>query len=249
MSTVPRALLSVRYYQAAQDYLRSLPPEHFIESTPQATQRSIFLASLALVHAHRPDIQYFNELLIQYERKKEKKPGQVVPDNMVAVHDEPLVAEGSYDVPLQPVGPYWVLEYVSKGNQRKDYEDSMTKYEHELKVPYYLMFVPDQQELTLYRHNRRKYVSVRPNEQGRYAIPELEMELGLLHGWVRFWFRGQLLPLPAELQQQLDQLRQQLTNAEQQLTNAEQRASQAEQELARLRALLAQHGIQDEPGG
>ena len=30
----PRMLLSVRYYEAAQDYLRKLPLEHFMESTP-----------------------------------------------------------------------------------------------------------------------------------------------------------------------------------------------------------------------
>ena len=98
---------------------------------------------------------------------------------MVVLHDRPLRVEGSYDVPLQPVSPFWVLEYVSKNSRRKDYELSMDKYEHQLKVPYYLLFVPDEQEMTLYRHTGEKYVSVKPDEQGRYALPELELELGL----------------------------------------------------------------------
>src|SRR5207302_2581574 len=102
------------------------------------------LASLALVHALWAVVQYFNELLVQYAREGSRRPIQVVPDNMVVLHDQPIKAEGSYDVPLQPVGPFWVLEYVSKNNRRKDYEDSMYKYEHELKVPYYLLFVPDE---------------------------------------------------------------------------------------------------------
>ncbi len=53
---------------------------------------------------------------------------------MVVVHEQPLDVEGSYDVPLQPVKPFWVLEYVSKSNRRKDYDDNRRKYEQELKV-------------------------------------------------------------------------------------------------------------------
>jgi hypothetical protein len=110
MSTsIPRALLEVRYYQAAQEYMRNLPPEHFMEAVVQATQRKITLESLDLVHAARPDIQVFNELLVQYQRGADKTPGQVVPDNMVVVHDNPIEVEKSYDVPFQPVGPFWVL--------------------------------------------------------------------------------------------------------------------------------------------
>jgi Uma2 family endonuclease len=196
---VPRMLLEVRYYQAAQEYLRSLPLEHFMEAVPQATQRKITLESLDLVHAQRPDVHVFNELLVQYPLPRQKRPGQVVPDNMVVVHAGTLKAEGSYDVPLQPAGPFWMLEYVSKNNSRKDYDDNLQKYEHQLKVPYYLLFQPDVLELTLYRHTGRKYVSVKPDDAGRLALPELELGVALLDDWVRFWFRGQLLPLPADL--------------------------------------------------
>ena len=119
MSTLPRQLLQIRYYEAAQEYLRNLPLRHFMESTPQATQRAITLASLALVHARRPEVQLFNELLLQYPVGKRKKPGQVVPDNMVVVHSEPIEAVGSYDLPLQPVLPLVVMEYVYAGNRAK----------------------------------------------------------------------------------------------------------------------------------
>jgi hypothetical protein len=100
---------------------------------------------------------------------------------------------------LQPVGPFWVLEYVSPSNKRKDYDDSFHKYERELKVPYYLLFYPDDQELTLYRHNGKKYVSVKPNERDRRELPQLDLEIGMLDEWVRFWYQGELLPLPADL--------------------------------------------------
>src|SRR5438477_12960489 len=99
---VPPHLLRLRFYEAEQEYLRSLPLEHFMESTPQARQREITLESLALVRALRADFQVFNELLVQYPLARGNRFGQVVPDNMVVIHDQPIDAEGSYDVPLQP---------------------------------------------------------------------------------------------------------------------------------------------------
>jgi Uma2 family endonuclease len=228
--TKPRHLLSLEYDKYAEEYLRSLPPEHFMEATGQSIQREITLESLALVKARRPDVHVFNELLVQYPYGNEPKPHQVVPDNMVVVYDKPIKARGNYKVPLQPVGPFWVLEYVSKESKRKDYDDNMQKYEQELKVPYYLTFYPDEQELTLYRHNKRKYVSVKPNAEGRLALPELNLEMALLDGWCRFWYQGELLPLPAELLHRLEEAEQ---RAEQEKQRAEQEKQRAEQEKQR----------------
>src|SRR5205823_2531421 len=115
--------------------------------------------------------------------------------------------------------------------------ESFEKYEQELKVPYYLVFYPDNQELTLYRHTGRKYRATPPNEHGRHAIPELDLEVGLMDGWVRFWYQGELLPLPAELQRDLDETRRQLLEekrrAEQEKQRAEQEKQRAEQEKQR----------------
>jgi Uma2 family endonuclease len=224
--TTPADPELVAFYEAAErEYLRSLPPEHFMEATDHAHQRKITLESFDVVHTARPDVQCFNELLVQYPRGKRKKLGQVVPDNFVLVHPVPVVARGSFNTPLQPVGPLLVLEYVSKYNKRKDYDDNFEKYEKELKIPYYLLFYPDNEELTLFRMTAKGYSAVRPNARGRYAVPELELEAQLLSGWVRFWFRGELVPLPAELLRRLNATEDQLA------------AAQAE--LARLRAELA----------
>jgi Uma2 family endonuclease len=223
----PRALIAVAYEEAAREYLRSLPLEHFMEATAQATQREITLESLALVKARRPDVHVFNELLVQYPLPGQRKPGQVVPDNMVVISAQPLQAESSYNLPLEPVGPFWVLEYVSKNNKRKDYEDSFDKYERDLKVPYYLVFYPDNQELTLYRHTGKKYISVKPNKHGRYPIPELDLEVGLAGGWVRYWYKGELLPLPAELQRDLDEARRRADDATRRADEATRRANDA----------------------
>src|SRR5262249_32028765 len=107
----PRPLVRLEYAKAADAYLHSLPLEHFMETTAQATQRQITLESLDLVHACRNDVQVFNELLVQYPYGRGQRLRQVVPDNMVVVHDQPIQADTSYDMPLQPVGPFWVLEY------------------------------------------------------------------------------------------------------------------------------------------
>jgi Uma2 family endonuclease len=234
----PRGHVEVSYVEAAQEYLRSLPPEHFMEAVPQATQRKITVESMDLVHAQRPDIQTFNELLVQIQVPGRRKPEQVVPDNMVVVCDQQIKADGSYDVPLQPVGPFWVLEYVSKSSRRKDYDENFDKYEQIFKVPYYLAFYPENQELTLYRLRRSRYATGRPNAQGRYAIPELELEVGLLEGWVRFWFRGELLALPADLQNELLETRRQLAEERRQLTEERQRNAELTQQLEKVRQEL-----------
>jgi hypothetical protein len=146
--TVPPGLdldrLKVLYEWAEQRYLESLSLEHFMESTPHATQRKITLESFDLIRVSRPDIQCFNELLVQYPRPGQTldKPGQVVPDNMVVVHHEPINAMGNF---------------------------------------------------------------------GRYAITELELEAALHDGWMRFWFRGELLPLPGDLLVELEATKKELT--------------------------------------
>lgn len=234
-TNLPPALIEVAYAETARQYLRKLTLENHMEATSQATQRKITLESLDLVQARRPEVQLFNELLVQYPRPGHKKPGQVVPDNMVVLHDKPIKADGSYDVPIQPVGPFWVLEYVSKSNKRKDYDDNFDKYEQELKVPYFLLFYPDNQDLTLYRLHNGKYVSVKPNERDRYAIPELELELALLDGWVRYWFRGELLPLPAQMLHDLEAAQRQTEEQRRRAENAEQRAAALQRELDQLR--------------
>ncbi len=218
------------YERAAHAYLRGLPLEHFMEATTQATQRKITLESLDLLHARRPDVQVFNELLVQYPLPGQRRPGQVVPDNMVVLCDEPTKAKTSFNVSLEPAPPFWVLEYVSRSNPRKDYVDNREKYERQLKVRYYLRFDPELQDLTLYHHTGKRYVAAKANARGRCRISELDLEIGLRDGWVRFWHFGKLLPLPAELQRDLDQAAQAAAEAGR---RAESEARRADAEARR----------------
>src|SRR5262249_24735321 len=117
---------------------------------------------------------------------------------------------------------------------------SFRKYERELKVPYYLVFYPDAGELTLYRHNKRKYVTVKPNGNGRYPVRELELEVALLDGWIRYWYKGELLPLPADLQRQLDQARREAEEARRQTEQARRQAEEAQREAEEARRQAAE---------
>jgi Uma2 family endonuclease len=249
-STKPRALIAVSYEEWAREYLRSLPPEHFMEAVGQSTQRKVTLESFDVLKLRRPDVHVFSEMLVQYPRPRQRRPGQVVPDNMIVLCNKPIRADSSFNLPLEPCRPFWMLEYVSKNNKRKDYEDNFDKYEQELRVPYYLTFYPDDQELTLYRHDGKKYVSVKPNKHGRLPIPKLDLEVGLLDGWVRFWHLGELLPLPADLELALKEAQRRADEADRRAEQAQRRADEeksradeferrlaaVEHELAQLRA-------------
>jgi hypothetical protein len=107
--------------------------------------------------------------------------------------------------------------------------DNLRRYERDLKVPYYLLFDYEKQTVTLYHHKNRRYVPVKPNEHGRLAVTELELELAILDGWVRFWYKGKLLPLPAEMQSELDAM---TRRAE----TAEREAAELRKEVEKLRA-------------
>ncbi|MDY3552040.1 Uma2 family endonuclease [Gemmata sp. JC717] len=224
------AQLELAYRYAAAAYRFAERRCHDDVAPARVAQRDITRWSLEIVRGARSAVQTFTNLLIQYPQNGTNEPGQIRPDNTVFVH--PLAPGESYNTPLQPVGPFLVLEYVSKASARKDEETSYAKYERELKVPYYLLFYPDADEFTLFRLGETGYTSVVPNAFGRCPIPELELEVGQLGRWVRYWFRGELLPLPGDLLKERDDARRQL--------DAERQARQAaEAELAKLREELA----------
>lgn len=243
-SANPTSWTVADYERAAEEYLRALPPEHFMEATPQATQREITLESLALVRGRRSDVQVFNELLVQYPLNGGLE--QVVPDNMVVLSPEPVRTRTSYNLPFEPAHPLCVLDYVSPSSKRKDYSDNFRKYEHGLKVPYHLLFDPAAQKLRLCRHTGVTYAEVAANTAGRFPLAELELELGLLNGWARFWFRGELLLLPAELQQKFDALRQQLQEARELAGRERRRADQEKQRADRAAQFADQEKLRAE---
>ena len=173
-SPTPLPLLRLQYYEAAQEYLRSLPPEHFMEATPQATQRKITLESLDLVHARRPEVQVFNELLVQYPlAAAARSRARSCPTTWSWSTTSRSEVEGSFDRALAAGrGPSGCWSTSPRAAGARTTTRTCEKYEKELKVPYYLLFVPESEEMILFRHNRRRYVTVKPDEHGRVAIAQ-----------------------------------------------------------------------------
>lgn len=221
-----------------------------MESTGQSTQRQITLESFALICAERPDVHIFSELLVQYGPVTAIL--RVVPDNMVLIHDGAVEAQGSYDLSLQAAQPFFVLEYVSPSNARKDYVDNFHRYERDLHVPYYMTFEPEIQLLKLFhleagkKGKGERYVCVNPNAAGRFEVPELELEFAILDDWVRFWFRGKLQSLPAELMNQLKAMAVELAISERRRAQAEQRADDEQRRRESVEVELAQLKAENE---
>jgi Uma2 family endonuclease/FtsZ-binding cell division protein ZapB len=196
------------YEAEALRYWASLPPEHTMESTPQSIQREICQESLALVRPQLPQVHYFGELLVQ--QFHEGQLIQVCPGMMVVIGD--LVDRPrTCFVPEDEGSVFWTLEFVSHTNPYGDYTTKRELYE-KLRIPYYMIHDPEAAPLvlTLYRFDGHEYQLVPINVSRRYPIPELDIEVGVIAGWARFWFRGVLLELPAELQRQVKTLQTQV---------------------------------------
>ncbi len=230
------------YDRLAYEYMASLPLEHYMELPFYGVQRGITLASFRIIAMSRPDVQTFNEVLIQFPRE-DGSTGQAVPDQMVILHDEPIAMNISFNNVYQPTTPFIVLEYVSKGsqNERKDYVYNRRLYERELKIPYYLIFDPHKVKLTFLELSDGKYRPVVPNAAGRMPVPELDVEVALLDGWVRYWFEGDLVPLPEDLAASLKQTEAKLVKAETKLVNIETKLTDTAKQLQN-----AQKSLDDE---
>ena len=201
----PDALTHLHYEMAAHAAMWRQSRAIYDELPQRAVQRKITTASLELVRPHRSDFQVFDDILIQYQKPGTQDIWSVNSDDMVVLCDKDLGPLGSYDVPHQPARPFWVMRTLTNSGKRKGIDEAFQKYERDLAVPYYLTFSPDEGSPTLYHLNgeSHRYETVPPDGEGRCAVPEVNISVGVMGGWVRFWFEGRLLMLPTELDREL----------------------------------------------
>ncbi len=200
-----RIELAYRYSAAAYWFLERQCHDNVDER--RARQRDVTRWSLEIVRGVRPDVQAFTNLLVQFPREGVKEPAQTAPDTVVFHHERVIVVGNRYDVPLQHATPFLVADYTETSTSRDE--------AGELNAPYYL-HSPTAAELSVFRLGDGEYTAVRPNAAGRHAMPELELEVGLLGEWVRYWFRGELVPLPGDVLAELAKLREELAKAKKQ---------------------------------
>ncbi len=189
--------------------------------------------------------------------------GAVAPD-WLCVLGVPQTLEGklrrSYVLWQERVVPTVVVEFVSgTGREERDPTPGSGKfwvYERAIGVPYYLIFDGFRGTLEAFALRDGRYTPMTANANGRYGIPELEVEAGLWWGaygglpdtlpWLRWWDTAGNLLLDggerAELERQRAALERQRAETERQ----EAQAAQQEAEAERQRASAAQQEAEAE---
>jgi Uma2 family endonuclease len=231
--TEPRRWTRQDYERAALEYWASLPEFHSMESEVQFTQRAITQESLKALGRRRPQVQLrlFGELLVQ--QFHEGNLVQVVPDTMVVLGNAPPGKRTSYEPEEEPP-LFLAIEYVSHSNPYGDYVGKRETYEEKLRVPWYLIYDPEAAPLVicLYHHDGQQYQIVRANSAERFPIPDLELEVGMVGEWMRFWYQGELLPLPEDLDAALQAARNDKQSLQSELRQRDDQLNQLEHQLS-----------------
>ena len=105
----------------------------------------------------------------------------------------------SYVLWKELIPPVIALEFVSgNGSEERDktpYEGKFWVYERIIRPAYYGIYEVAKANIDLYHLQGTQYVQMTPNPEGRYTIPEMQVELGLWQGhyqgmtlpWMRWW--------------------------------------------------------------
>lgn len=219
------------------------PVENSFEHPQSALLSDVLLPALNRLH---PDDNYFvgaDTGIYWHHTKPDPLRGCKSPD-WYYVPNVPRVLDGllrrSYVLWQEGVRPLIVMEYVSgDGTEERDQTPFTGKfwvYERGIGATYYLIWEPDASRIEVYELIRGRYQPREADADGRFWIPELEVNLGIWHGeyhgytadWLRAWDRhGLLLPTAAERAQAQTQ------RADTERARAETEKQRAETERAR----------------
>ncbi len=152
--------------------------------------------------------------------------------------------------------PDVIVELASPSTIRTDLNRKKALYEHTFRTQEYFCYDPNGRKLYGWKLAGRRYVTLPPNSKGWLWSEEIGAWVGTWQGtfqrtnglWLRLYTDdGQLVPTLAEAEKLRAEREAQRAETEAQRAEAEaQRAKAAEDEAARLREVLAQHGIADE---
>ncbi|NJR24788.1 MAG: Uma2 family endonuclease [Richelia sp. CSU_2_1] len=156
----------------------------------------------------------------------------------------------SYVVWDEQVIPLIVAEFLSDSTEAEDLGFTYSEpnkpptkwqvYERILKIPYYIIFSKNTNQLRIFKLVRNRYrEQVLTN--GKFWIPELELSIGLwfgtYHNCARLWLRwydinGNLVLTPEEFERQRAQLESQRAELESQRAEAERERAESESQRA-----------------
>ncbi len=216
------------------------PPEDLPDSDGEPLETTWHFTAIALlidlVHSWmRGRTDYFvgGNLFLYYSWQKSKKQDYKGPDFMF-VKDVDRAKVRDYWAVWEEGGKYpnVIIELLSKETARTDRTTKKRLYEQVFRTPEYFWYDPATQEFKGWRlSGEMEYQPITPNERGWLWSQQLGLWLGPWQGehfgiqatWLRFYDpQGQLVLLQKEA---------------------------AQTELARLKALLAEKGIDVPPGG
>ncbi|MBD2519811.1 Uma2 family endonuclease [Nostoc sp. FACHB-973] len=206
-----------------------------------------------------PEGQYCigQDLGIYWRLTDPLEKGAEAPDWFYVANVPPLLdgqTRRSYVLWREFIAPLIVLEFVSgDGDEERDktpWKGKFWIYEQVIRPPFYGIYEANKASLEVYHLIEGKYHLLPKNEEGRYSIPYLEVELGLWQGeyqnvelpWLRWWdLQGNLLLTGSErAEQESQRAEQERQRAEQEHQRAEQESQRAEQESQRAERLAAQ---------
>lgn len=187
-----------------------------VDNSLQPRQRMILTSSIYpwLVLQHPDNAFYIGEDVgIYWKHTKMPLEGCKAPD-WFYVPGVPKLLDGiarlSYVMWQEGVSPLMVTEFISRdGADEHDRTPQTGKfwvYEQGIRAPYYIIHSFESDEPEVFGLVRSRYKKIAANKHGRYPIPEMGVQLGVLEGphldyttnWLRFWDGDGNLLLHAE---------------------------------------------------
>jgi hypothetical protein len=194
----------------------------------QEHPQSILLTESLWPHLQivRPDGQFCigQDCGIYWRLTKPPEPpvrGAEAPDWFLVL-DVPPLLDGqfrrSYVLWQELIAPLIILEFVSgDGSEERDTTPGQGKfwiYERRIRPAYYGIYEADPGRIEMHQLVRTRFCPLPPNDQGRYPIEEIRVELGIWQGryqnvempWMRWWdAQGRLLRTGEEQAEQVKQ--------------------------------------------
>ncbi len=166
----------------------------------------------------------------------------------------------SYVLWKELIPPVLALEFVSgTGAEERDktpYEGKFWVYERIIRPAYYGIYEVAKASIEMYHLQGTQYVQMQPNPQGRYVIPEMQVELGLWQGhyqgmtlpWMRWWDLENHMLLTGAERVAIERSEKLAAQASAQAAEAKTQAAEAktqaaEAQAAKLSAKLRELGI------
>lgn len=136
--------------------------------------------------------------------------------------------------------PELIIELLSASTASVDRGEKKLLYQNTFRTPEYFWFSPENGEFAGFRHDGRVYQPIPLDSEGCRESQVLDLRLGPVEGWLRYFDGDRLLPTPAEAAQfEREQAASEREQAERERERAESERERADTEHQRAELLAA----------